>query len=152
MCLFVSKDIAKLTLAFYCSMTAFLSYLSLVELVWVTLKLVTRHNRRPAVGHSQKATRDGRVVSVAFLLTASDHRMCSTSLWQCEHFSTENKASNKVRVYTLSSSNINYYAGKAGLPAIGPELILFMLVLLSLQSSWFSPDRLEECNSILTTK
>ena len=87
----------------------------------MTLKLVTRHNRRPAVGHSQKATRDGRVVVVWHsLLTASDHRMCSTSLWQCEHFSTENKAgSNKVRVYTLSSCGvINYYAG---IPAIGPK-------------------------------
>ena len=95
----------------------------------MTLKLVTRHNRRPAVGHSQKATRDGRVVVVWHsLLTASDHRMCSTSLWQCEHFSTENKAgSNKVRVYTLSSCGvINYYAG---IPAIGPKELTHSCVI-----------------------
>ena len=98
----------------------------------MTLKLVTRQpNRRPGGTLSQKATRDGRVVVVWHsLLTASDHRMCSTSLWKCEHFSTANRAgSNKVRIYPLSSYSVGNYC--ADISAIGPkELTSFSFVAL----------------------
>ena len=91
----------------------------------MTLKLVTRQQPTARWDRlSQKATRDGRVVVVWHsLLTASDHRMCSTSLWKCEHFSTANRAgSNKVRIYPLSSYSVGNYC--ADIYAIGPKELI----------------------------